>query len=415
MGDVKGRDVGDGAKQSEPAGRGEGQGGGGQGGGGRIAVLDVIRGIAILGTFGTNVWIFTDPAGISGFLDDLPTGDSVTGMVEQFLRFAANGKFLALLSLMFGVGLELQYRSARRRGYRWPGWYLWRAALLFVEGLVHYLLVFEGDVLMAYALTSLLVAYLVGRGDRAVRWWIGVLAAGHVAVMSLITFAMVAGQATVSGGPAAATDRYTDGSWFEQIADRVTGFFGFRAEIVIIVPLGTVLFLLGSRLLRAGLFDDDAAGARLRRRLMLLGLGIGLPVNLFTAYAGPAWFFLDRYVAPPLVALGLLALIPALVFRARRAPGVVHRGLEAVGRMALSCYVLQNVVAMVVCYGWGLRLAERFDGARPWWPVVLWVVVCAAFMAFASWWMRGHDRGPMELVMHRAYLAPRRRGGTVRA
>jgi uncharacterized protein len=57
-----------------------------------------------------------------------------------------NGKFLALL---FGIGLELQYQSARRRGTPWPGWYLWRAALLFVEGLLHYLLVFEFDVLMS--------------------------------------------------------------------------------------------------------------------------------------------------------------------------------------------------------------------------------------------------------------------------
>lgn len=31
----------------------------------RIAALDVARGIAILGTLGTNIWIFTDPAGSS--------------------------------------------------------------------------------------------------------------------------------------------------------------------------------------------------------------------------------------------------------------------------------------------------------------------------------------------------------------
>lgn len=31
----------------------------------RIAALDVARGIAILGTLGTNIWIITDPAGSS--------------------------------------------------------------------------------------------------------------------------------------------------------------------------------------------------------------------------------------------------------------------------------------------------------------------------------------------------------------
>ena len=83
----------------------------------RIGVLDVARGIAILGTLATNIWIFTDPGGIVGYLErPLP---SLTGGLEQavqtIVRQLANGKFLGMLTLMFGVGLELQRRSARRR------------------------------------------------------------------------------------------------------------------------------------------------------------------------------------------------------------------------------------------------------------------------------------------------------------
>jgi len=37
------------------------------------------------------------------------------------------------------------------------------------RGLLHYVLVFEFDVLMSYAVTSMLVAYLIGRSDPAVR------------------------------------------------------------------------------------------------------------------------------------------------------------------------------------------------------------------------------------------------------
>src|SRR5919197_2104412 len=135
----------------------------------RILSLDVLRGIAILGTFGTNVWLFAHPGGPAGWvasLDDVPHG--IAGTVEVGLQFLANGKFLALLTLLFGVGLELQYRSAVRRGKPWPGRYPARAAVLLAEGLVHYLLVFEFDVLMGYAITSFLVAYLIGRSDRAV-------------------------------------------------------------------------------------------------------------------------------------------------------------------------------------------------------------------------------------------------------
>jgi uncharacterized protein len=135
--------------------------------GGRVAALDVLRGVAILGTLGTNIWIFTTPGGgAAGFLAG--TG---SGFAETFLRFLSNGKFLALLSIMFGIGLAMQYSSAVRRGERWPGWYLWRSALLLLEGLIHYVLIFEFDVLMFYALVSVLVAYLVGRSDKVIRGW----------------------------------------------------------------------------------------------------------------------------------------------------------------------------------------------------------------------------------------------------
>jgi hypothetical protein len=84
----------------------------------RISVLDIARGIAILGTLATNVWIFTDPAGMIGYLQrPLPV---LTGGLDQTVqtlaRQLANGKFLGMLTLMFGIGLELQRRSARRRG-----------------------------------------------------------------------------------------------------------------------------------------------------------------------------------------------------------------------------------------------------------------------------------------------------------
>ena len=160
----------------------------------RIGSLDVLRGIAILGTLASNVWLFAVPGGaLAWFSGALVAQDPV----EAGLRLASNGKFLALLTLLFGVGIELQYRSAiltrpagsagchppRRRGARWPGRYPVRALILLVEGLLHYLLVFEFDVLMGYAIASFLVAYLVGRSDRAVRAWITGVGAAYVVIV----------------------------------------------------------------------------------------------------------------------------------------------------------------------------------------------------------------------------------------
>ena len=89
----------------------------------RLQSLDVLRGIAILGTLGTNIWIFTHPEGLVGYLSGTPDSDWRT--LEVVLQFLAQGKFLGLLTVMFGIGLALQQRSALRAGLRWRGHPLW--------------------------------------------------------------------------------------------------------------------------------------------------------------------------------------------------------------------------------------------------------------------------------------------------
>ncbi|GAA3098778.1 hypothetical protein GCM10017600_12890 [Streptosporangium carneum] len=371
----------------------------------------MLRGVAIMGTLGTNIWIFTSPQGPAGIMDAL----GGTGGVETFLRFLTNGKFLALLTLLFGVGMELQYRSALRRGHTWPGWYLWRAALLFAEGLLHYVLIFEFDVLMGYAVVSVLVAFLIGRSDRVVRAWMIATGSVFAAVVGLITLALLSGAASTTSSPASAPSTlFSDGSYLDQVAARIHLFGLYRIEAVFIVPLGVVLFLLGSRLVRAGVFEDSERGSTLRRRLMVVGV-VGAPLNLLTSFAGDAWFLVDRYLLPSLVALGLLGLVTTVAHRMRGCRGVVHEGLTAVGRMALSCYVFQNLVGAALCYGWGLGLASRFDGLRPWWVVGAWAGICVMLMTFSTLWLRRFERGPLELLWQWAYTAPQRRRPAGRA
>ena len=393
---------------------------------GRIIALDVLRGVAILGTLASNIWIFTAPGGPAQWISDGLTGADPTQRVLQAL---ANGKFLGLLTLLFGVGLELQYRSMVRRGLPWPGRYALRAGILFVEGLVHYVLVFEFDVLMGYAIASLLAAYLVGRSDRVVRAWGGALAAVYVTAIAGITALLVVAPAAPdagsggSGPGAAGPTTVSTASWLDQVLLRLTHADVFRIELLLIVPSATILFLVGSRLVRAGMFAATQDGARLRRRLAWVGLGAGVPLNALTTWAGPDWFLVDRYLAAPLVALGILALGTTLVDRAqarareraqervpapprnpgRSLPGLLHRGVEAVGRTALSCYVLQNVLASAICYDWGLGLA----GGGPGQAVAIWAVVSLLLMVAAPLWLRRWSRGPIELLMHRVYDARR--------
>lgn len=304
---------------------------------------------------------------------------------------------------MFGVGLAIQQASAVRHERPWPGRYWRRALVLFLDGLVHFLLVAEFDVLMGYALVSFLVsALLILRPVVRTRWVIGAVAV-HLAVVVLAVIAMMLpGEGTT--GERSTANPYADGSFWDLVLFRADHGLLFRAETIFLVPLTIAMFLTGARLFQAGIFGPD--GTDLRRRLTRIGavaavvdlaVGIaGAPLGL----SGPA-VFVGRYAIAPLVALGLLAVIAE--FYQRRAVGRVGGALSKVGRTALSCYVLQNLVASALCYGWGLGLAARFGADhRLAFTVAVYVTVMACLLAASALWTRRFDRGPIEMLMHRA-------------
>ncbi|MFI6147122.1 DUF418 domain-containing protein [Streptomyces sp. NPDC051109] len=381
----------------------------------RLPLLDVLRGAAILGTLMTNVWIFAAPGSEWGVLrgglaaPDPVADPSAANIAESVFRFLADGKFLSLLTILFGVGLALQYDSAARRGEPWPGRYPRRAAFLFLEGTVHFVLVFAWDVLMGYAVTALLVARLLARSEkvrRAAMWTAGGL---HLALIGLVTLGDLA--RPESGPPAgpgpAAVRLYAEGGYLDQIAFRLGHAPALRIEPVFSFGLLVFLFLLGVRLQRAGAFAASADGRRIRVRMARWGLGLGLPLGAAAALGGPDFFALGRYGIAPLIAVGYIGLIGCALDRFR-IPGA--GALGSVGRTALSCYVGQNLLCMLLCYGMGLGLADRLGGSGPWWVMGLWAGVGLVLVAASRLWLRRFERGPLEAVQHRA-LSSRGRPG----
>lgn len=376
----------------------------------RLPLLDVLRGAAVLGTLMTNVWIFASPGSEWAVLQDGtgaadPLADpSAATVAETVFRALADGKFLALLTVLFGVGLAIQYDSAARRGQPWLGRYGRRAAFLFAEGTVHFLLVFAWDVLMGYAVTALLVAWLLARSEKVRRRAMWAAGGAHLALIALLSAVLAAGGSDgAAKAPAPDPDAvalYAQGGWGDQIAFRAQNAGALRIEPVITFGLLVFLFLLGVRLYRAGAFADTGAGRRIRGRMAAWGLGLGLPLTAATTLGGEDLFLLGRYGVAPLVAVGYIGLIGTALDRLW-IPRPLTGALSRVGRTALSCYVAQNVLCVLLCYGIGLGLAERLAGHGPWWVMGLWAAV-GLVLAAGSWlWLRRFERGPLEALQHR--------------
>src|SRR5262245_18991440 len=116
----------------------------------RLAGIDVLRGLALFGVMAINI-VFEFR--VSMFEQFLPGGDAassgIDGAVETILERALELKALALFSLLFGVGLAIQFErlGSRQRAIL----LVCRLVILLAIGLLHMTLFWNGDILAQYA------------------------------------------------------------------------------------------------------------------------------------------------------------------------------------------------------------------------------------------------------------------------
>lgn len=348
------------------------------------------------------------------------------GIFDIAINLVTDGKFIGLLTIMFGIGLEIQRQSAIRRGTGWPGRYPWRTAILVLDGLLNYIFIFEFDVLMGYGLTALAVSAIMITGPRAQKIWMYLGLAVHVvsilAIQVLMSglpfltgadpedpeamreFADSAERAgpDPAGGGAAATGLGSTDSYWAMVHERVVGFIGGRGEIPVMFLMGIGLFLVGAHLFRAGIFEER--GHRLRKRTMLLAFGVGLPIDwALRILAVDSASGITRYITSTAVAFGLLAAVAAFYVH-RTGTGWIGTPLAAVGRMALTCYILQNLLASIIFYDWGFGLAARIAGGSvTLWTMVVYVLLSAFLIGLSMLWLRRFRRGPVEWLWDLGY------------
>ncbi|MCR8842713.1 DUF418 domain-containing protein [Paenibacillus sp. SC116] len=361
----------------------------------RIRLLDILRGFAIIGTLGTNIWVFASVGDIDFLVGQAenPFWSSAEAMVQALLMLLVNGKFLGMLTILFGVGLEIKRRQAERQLRPWPGIYVWSSFLLFLDGLIHFILVMEYDVLMSYAVTAIIVAYIVKRSTKVIKWAMSIAGSIHVAFMVMLTMAISSGEAAMGDTN---TIVYTTGTWWEQVLYRLDNFLIFRAEAIFIIPMNILLFLTGVMLMRSGAFAVDEKGKVIRRKMLIWGVGVGGPLHLLVLVSPELFAMSQRYLFAPLLALGYMALIAKLM--EKREDNWLAARIEKVGKMALSCYIMQNILASIIFYGWGLNLHGFSKEHYAWFPIAMWLLIVVILIIFSHVWLRYFKLGPFEWV-----------------
>lgn len=365
----------------------------------RIRLLDILRGFAVLGTLGTNIWLFAyfhDLNVITTFHQD--TWWAFDDFLRMLILFLVNGKLLGLLTIMFGVGLELKYRQAQRKGNPWPGVYIWTCLFLMAEGFVHFVFVMEYDILMSYSITAIIVAFIVKKGSKWIKNTIRVIGSLHIVVITFIFLVTLSAQVSIgSFGDVIAI--YQNGTWLDQVEYRLSNFLWLRIEAIFIIPMNIFLFLLGVQLMRIGAFSPDENGKKIRSRFLKIALYIGIPLNLLIFVPGGLFDLPVRYLFAPILSIGYIALVSIAVEKWEHF--WLWKRMEDVGKMSLSVYVTQNIIASFLFYSWGIGLGGNLHSIT---IILIWFMICIFLMIFATIWLRTFQLGPLE-TMRRTLLS----------
>jgi len=329
----------------------------------------------------------------------------------------AEGRFYPLFSFLFGWGFAVQDARASARGASVVGPWLRRCGVLFVLGVAHAALLFDGDILMSYAVLG--AGLLVVR--RLPTGWLAALGAGLVVLQAVFTTGLVTLGAAFVGTDGTMTlaelRADTMARWVDDAAVYASGSFGdvmsLRASDLVGNLLlgfftvgGTVLgmMLLGAAAGRGRWVDVATWPTWVRRTLVpvwIAGLVVSVPLTWLNAdlVAGtddPLRAFVGwtgYALLGPAVALGWAGVIVLLGRRPAAERWV--RLLAPMGRMSLTVYLSQSLVASLVFNGYGLGLGERVDiGGALALAVLLWAVQ----VALAQLWFRRLTMGPLEVL-----------------
>jgi len=394
----------------------------------RIGSLDFLRGLAVLGILLINIESFSYPDPWSPYKYGFAS--EVDHKVRFWVFFLAQGKFFSMFTLLFGVGfyIFLERLEGKNLGLRAMDIYARRLLWLFVFGLLHAYLIWNGDILYHYATCGF---FLFPFRSFTVRQLLGVLVLlGAVLLYNAYErtsdtqrqFDEYTQAVRLNEQERTEADQKTIANWEKRTklgepdrsgleVPRPTIYQSWVANAEHtkvhqgaifyqgILFRTLIMMILGIMLYKLGVFRDYRA-VKYYWPVTLLILAVALAINYARYYH---WTF--NYFQP-VTSVGqswlftfpkeILGLAYVLLFNGLYQKYLIKwkdNAISRAGRMALTNYITQSVICGLIFYGYGLGLYNQYSRSA----LLPIVVAIWIFQLTASWlWMRKFSQGPLE-------------------
>lgn len=370
----------------------------------RIDLVDCLRGFAVCGII------------IIHFLEHMnfmtvPKPTALDQGIWDTVFFLGASKMYAIFALLFGFSCYIQHHNQEKRGVDFRPRFAWRMVLLFIWGLID-LLFYNGDILCTYAVLGLFLIPLVKAPDKVLIACAVLLFIQPIEVVYMILGAINPDIAPMNVGLgkywAMVMTPQAQGTIFDvAVANLKAGLqinFGWALEHGRLTQT-LFLFIIGMLLGRKRLFLDEGDNLKFWKKVL-----IGSVIAFAVFY--PMWKLIPGAIGNKTVSFSAEILLNmwrnfammafyvsglTLLYYKTNAHKALHH-LAYVGKMSLSCYLIQSIVGAFLFYNWGLGLF-RTCGHTVSFLMSLAFLVLLYF--FCRWWTTHHRRGPLEEIWSR--------------
>ncbi|AUU00607.1 DUF418 domain-containing protein YeiB [Morganella morganii] len=366
----------------------------------RIDVLDMVRGLAILGIFILNIGGFALPS--AAYLNPMytPVASATDIATWAVLSVLVQGKFLGMFALLFGATLMMLSR------YSQP-WNMARLLVLGVIGLLHTALLWDGDILLMYSLTGVAACWIIHNVSS--RWWLKLVPVLILTGLFLLFFLLSEGGELklLYWQPSQEMLDYevliANTGGIAGMLDRISTISGML--MMMVVQYGwqlLAMMLLGATLMKNGWLKGAYPLSHYRRLaawLLIPSLLLQAVVMWLEYLNGWSVFWMGTIGYPladilqPVQTTGLIALFYGLQPQLKP----VAACLQRVGRTALSSYLLQSVCGVILFEYLGYFC--QFDRLTLLAFVpLMWLIN----ILFSTLWLRYFSQGPVEWLWRQA-------------
>jgi uncharacterized protein len=387
----------------------------------RIIYLDVLRGLSILFIFVANSYTFSGWYGMPDGMYTQFSGGHLNMVVKKLTVVLVDGKWYSIFSILFGIGFIMQYENAKKGNKSFSLFFTKRMLGLLLFGLIHLFFFWLGDILALYALLGFLLILFKNLSNRKLLMWAGILLLlpiVHLLLMigfdnfyPLSFFEPLARYLNNNNFPIAMNINEVDWFAFDHNLLNVSSWSQFFTtnfglpilrylEILMEGRIFKVLacFLIGiwagRKILNEGLLENKS----LLKKMVLYGFLIGLPMNILLAVAKTQPEGIWTIINYACYAFGVVPLACAYAAGVALLIQNGHKSLmllAPVGQTAMSNYIFQTLISVIIFYGVGFGLAFEL----PLWAVIVVVLsIYSVQVIISTQWLKYFRFGPLEWV-----------------